>query len=52
MFSAIPSTEYFKNLRDPGIGLPKFWNYCLYVRFVIPLCGSFFYGVTPFGLMG
>ena len=43
-------TKHFKNLWNR---IAKFWNYCLYVRFAIPLCGSLFFGgVTPYGLMG
>ena len=32
--------------------IAKFLNYGFYVRFAIPLCGSFFCGATPYGLMG
>ena len=33
-------TKHFKNLWNR---IAKFWNYCLYVRFAIPLCGSLFF---------
>ena len=36
----------------PWNRIAKFLNDCLYVKFAIPLCGIFFCGVTPYGLMG